>query len=186
MVKVAFCRLIPGVILCLPFMIVAPAVAAEATGIEILIDGKSVAGFTTTYQGESQAEIWLMLKQTPLTFERDFQVPASDADPSQATLTGQILLRTYRRGDPGTATLCDSLELVRRGNRWFVAEQDVDRTLKAAGLRPPDEPAPTPAEVSKSAAIWSLLIAAVLVVLIAFVAFRAGIPTLSRRDGQPR
>jgi hypothetical protein len=165
-----------SIVLSISFVVVSPAVAAEATGVTIRIDGKSVAGFTTTYRGETEAQIWQMLKQTPLTFERDFAIPLSDVDPDRATLSGQIRIETFRRGDPGTGTVCDRLELVRRGGEWFVADQDVDRTLKATGLPLPDASTSTPPAISESLDIGVLLVGAVLVLLIALVAFLAMTP----------
>jgi hypothetical protein len=102
------------------------ASAAVAVGMEILRDGNHVAGFTITHRGESEAEIWHMLKDIRLTFERDFPIPVDAEDSTKATLTGAIEIRMRRRGEAGTGTVTDHLQLVRRGSQWYVAEADVE------------------------------------------------------------
>jgi hypothetical protein len=83
---------------------------------------------------------------TPLTFERDFDIPADAEDGSRATLTGTLQIRTYRRGDPGTGTTTDQLKLIqRKPGKWYVVESEVERTMKAAALVAKLN-APSPAE----------------------------------------
>ena len=60
--------------------------AAEIAGMDVLLAGKHICGFAYTYDGESEAEIWRMVKTQPLTFERDFDVPADPANPRTAPL----------------------------------------------------------------------------------------------------
>ena len=151
------------------------ASAAEAVGMEILQDGKHVAGFTVTYTGESEAEIWLMLKDIPLTFERDFPIRVNAENSTKATLSGSIEIRTHRRGDAGTGTFTDYLQLVRRGSaQWYVVEADVDRTLKAAGLEAP-EPLPTPTTVW-TGLYWgaAVCLAGLVITAVVLQAFRRG------------
>lgn len=145
------------------------ASAAEAVGMEILQDGKSVAGFTITYSGETEAEIWLMLKDVRLTFERDFPIPVDADDPMKATLTGAIEVRTRRRGDPGTSMVTDHVDLVRRGpTDWYLAESEVDRTLRATGLPLPTKKRPTARD---SMGLYWLIPFSLLVLVITVVLF---------------
>lgn len=114
------------------------ASAAEAVGIDILQDGKHVAGYTITWTGETEAELWMNLKETPLTFERDFEIPIDPDEKYKATLIGKIELRATRRGNPGASTTVDKLHLKLKGpGHWCVASEDVEATLKAAGLQKP-------------------------------------------------
>jgi hypothetical protein len=135
--------------------------------MEILQDGKHVAGFTITHRGEPEAEIWLKLKEIRLTFERDFEIPVDAEDGTKATLSGSIEIRTRRRGEPGTRTVTDHLQLVRRGSQWYVAEADVDRTLKAAGLRVPVR-STTPATVWTKP-LWAVALCLAVVAAVAVV-----------------
>ncbi len=147
--------------------------------MEILQDGKPVAGFTVTYAGESEAEIWLMLKDIPLTFERAFPIPVDPDDSTKATLSGSIEIRTHRRGDAGTGTFTDHLKLVRRGSaRWYVVEADIDQTLKAAGL---EIPVPSTTSVTTPATAWTgfywvaaLCLAGLLVAAVVLLVIRRG------------
>ena len=161
------------------------AAAAEAVGMEILQDGEHIAGFTVTYSGESEAEIWLMLRNMPLTFERDFSIPTDPSDSTTATLTGSIEIRTHRRGDPGSGTRTEQLRLVLRGSTdWYVAESDIDRTLMSAGLKIPGN-APVPEEnapLPKDNAIgiyWCILLC-----LMGLVAVVAVILVVRRRSSR--
>jgi len=114
------------------------ASAAEAVGIDILQDGKQVAGYTITWTGETEAELWMNLKKTRLTFERDFEIPVDPDEKYKATLTGKVEIRATRRGDPGARTTVDKLRLKLKGpDHWVVDSEDVEATLKAAGLQNP-------------------------------------------------
>ena len=147
------------------------ASAAVAVGMEILQDGKHVAGFTITHRGESEAEIWLKMKDIRLTFARDFAIPVDAEDSAKATLTGSIKVRTRCRGEPGTGIVTDHLQLVRRSSLWYVVDADVDRTLKAAGLKVPAQ-ATTPATVwteplwAVALCLSGLVVAAVVLLII--------------------
>lgn len=113
--------------------------AAEAVGIDILQDGRQVAGYTITWTGETEAELWMNLKETRLTFERNFEIPVDPDENYRATLTGKIEIRAMRRGDPGASTTVDQLRLRLKGpDHWVVHSEDVEATLKAAGLQIPD------------------------------------------------
>ena len=117
-----------------------PASAAEAVGIDILQDGTQVAGYTITWTGETEAELWMNLKETRLTFERDFEIPVDAEEKYRATLTGKIEIRATRRGDPGASTTVDKLRLILKGpDHWVVHIEDVEATLKAAGLQMPEQ-----------------------------------------------
>ncbi|MBC8288821.1 MAG: hypothetical protein H8E37_00745 [Planctomycetes bacterium] len=117
---------------------VSTASAAEAVGIDILQDGKQVAGYTITWTGETEAELWMNLKETRLTFERDFEIPVDPKEENKATLTGKIEIRAMRRGRAGTSTTVDRLRLKRSGSgHWMVDGEDVEATLKSAGLKVP-------------------------------------------------
>ncbi|MEK6233774.1 MAG: hypothetical protein N2C14_03595 [Planctomycetales bacterium] len=152
--------------------------AAEATGMEILQDGEHVAGFTITHMGQSEAEIWLLLKEIPLTFERDFSIPVDPNDDAKATLTGSLEIRTHRRGDAGTGTVTDHVDLVRRGaSDWHMTDAEVDRTLKATGLKPPTKTA-TPRSAPTSLFMVLPLGVIGLVIVIAFLAFVMGRGTI--------
>lgn len=114
------------------------ASAAEAVGIDILQDGKQIAGYTITWSGETEAELWMNLKETRLTFERDFEIPVDPNEKYKATLIGKIEIRATRRGDPGASTTVDRLRLKLKGpDYWVVDSEDVEATLKAAGLEIP-------------------------------------------------
>lgn len=135
--------------------LVAPAAsAAEAVGIEVLQDGKHIAGFTITHQGESEAELWMMLREVPLTFQRDFSIPVDADDSTKSALVGSIEVRVHRRGDAGAGITTDRLEFVRRGDRWFVTDADVERTLQAADSKI----AATPSTAAKRQLSWTLVL----------------------------
>lgn len=120
---------------CLAFTCPDRVGAAEVAGMDILIDGKQVAGYAMTYNGESEKERWLLLKKTSLTFERDFKAPNDPSQPDRATLRGKIRLQASRRNRPGTAVVIKQLTLERRKDRWYVTDDEVDRTLRASGLK---------------------------------------------------
>lgn len=121
----------------------AHAFAAEAVGVEIKDDGKNVAGYVITHKGESDAELWMMLRDQHLTFERDYEIPVDENDPTRATLTGDLQIHVHRRGDTGVGTSVAELRLEKRGDRWFLTDAEIERTREAAGLAlPPPPPAP--------------------------------------------
>lgn len=138
--------------------------AAEAVGMSILRDGKFVAGFTITYEGQAEAELWMMLKEIPLTFERGFEIPVDPEDSDKAILKGNIEIHAKRRGTPGSKTTVETVRFLRQGpDRWVMDRQDVERTLKAAGLTIP-EGASSPRAVANGVASWMFFgIAALLV-----------------------
>ena len=130
------------------------ALAAEAVGMSILQDGQHVAGFTITYDGQTEAELWMMLKEIPLTFERDFEVPVDPEDGDKATLSGSIEVHAKRRGTPGSKTTVETVRILRQGpDRWVMVPQDVERTLKAAGLAIPVG-GPSPRAIAEGVASW--------------------------------
>jgi hypothetical protein len=114
--------------------------SAEAAGIDILQDNEPAAGYTITWTGETEAELWLNLKETRLTFERDFEIPVDPVEKNKAALTGKIELRATRRGIPGARTTVDQLRLKLKGpGHWVVDSEDVEATLTSAGLQVPEQ-----------------------------------------------
>ena len=112
--------------------------AAEAAGIDILQDNEPAAGYTITWTGEIEAELWMNLKETRLTFERDFEIPVDPVEKNKAALTGKIEIRATRRGIPGARTTVDQLRLKLKGpGHWVVDSEDVEATLTAVGLQNP-------------------------------------------------
>ena len=87
---------------------------------------------------KSDAELWIKLRDIPLTFERDFKIPVDPDDDNKATIRGEIEISARLRGDRSRSPAkTDHLRFVRRGDRWFLAEEDIIRTLKLAGLAVP-------------------------------------------------
>ena len=114
--------------------------AAEAAGIDILQDNEPAAGYTITWTGETEAELWMNLEETRLTFERDFEIPVDPVEKNKAALTGKIEIQATRRSIPGARTTVDQLRLKLKGpGHWVVDSEDVEATLTAAGLQVPEQ-----------------------------------------------
>jgi len=115
-----------------------PCHAATLVSVDILQDGKQIAGITRTDMGEDHATLWQYLKTDRLSVERDFVIPVSDDDPLKAVLNGNLEMRlVYRNSETVASTKVNQLTLVRKStdsDEWFVDPADVDRSMKAAGL----------------------------------------------------
>lgn len=128
-----------GIVLAIVLLLASPAVTARgatAVGIDLQVDGQTVAGTIFTGSGESEAEIWQSLKRRPLRFERGFSVPQSAEDESKATLTGEIVVQVKQAGEAGARATVEQLELEHRDGNWYVTDAEVMRTMAAAGLQP--------------------------------------------------
>ena len=112
--------------------LVQPAYAATAAGAGIELDGKYIGGFTTTWSKETRENIIGQLSRRQITFERDYKIPVDAKDPNVASLTGRIRLFSKIRGDRQVMATVKSLQLVKRGGKWFVEAASLKRALKKA------------------------------------------------------
>ncbi len=122
------------------------AYAAAAGGVDISIDGKSVAGYVETFPDGPIDPSWakpLMeaLKGSSLTFERGYKLEVDPADDAKATLRGKITVTATFRGRGLATAKTDQLHLVKRDGKWFVSGKEVDRLMIAAGLKKPPKKA---------------------------------------------
>ncbi len=127
----------------LPF---SDANAAAAGGVDISIDGKSVAGYVETFPDgpidPSLAKpLMEALKGSSLTFERDYKLKVDPADDMKATLRGKIKVSATFRGRALATAKTGHLHLVKRDGKWFVSVKEVDRLMIAAGLKKPPKKA---------------------------------------------
>ncbi len=127
----------------LPF---SDAYAAAAGGVDISIDGKSVAGYVETFPDgpidPSLAKpLMEALKGSSLTFERDYKLEVDPADDVKATLRGKIKVSATFRGRGLATAKTGHLHLVKRDGKWFVSVKEVDRLMIAAGLKKPPKKA---------------------------------------------
>lgn len=179
-----------GIVLATVLLLATPAVTARgatAVGVDLQVDGQTVAGTIFTGSGESEAEIWQSLKRRPLRFERGFSVPPSAEDESKATLTGEIVVQVKQAGEAGASATVEQLELEHRDGNWYVTDAEVMRTMAAAGLQAPVEPAEGPAGQSRPVMLFGALPIFLLLIvglLIAFVVIV--ILSLTLRKKQPQ
>ena len=128
------------------FLPVNGAYAAAAGGVDISIDGKSVAGYVETFPDgpidPSLAKPLMdALKGSSLTFERDYKLKVDPADAAKATLRGKIKVSATFRGRDLSTAKSGHLHLVKRDGKWFVTAKEVDRLMIAAGLKKPPQKA---------------------------------------------
>lgn len=152
--------------------------AATLVSVDVLKDGKHVAGMARTHRGEDNATVWEYLKTDHLVTERAFDVSVSDDDPLKAVLTGKLELRlVYRNSDIAARAKVDKLTLVRRSpdsNEWFVDPADVDRTIALAGLKMKEKESKSAPQVDSR-----------LVVVLIVACIAVGVFMLLRRRSAP-
>jgi hypothetical protein len=114
------------------------AAAAEVAGVAVRLNGKDVAGIAITYDDHTEAQLWALLNDHYLTFERDFAIPVKPDDANAATLEGKIVVHTFRRGDSRVSVEVKKLDLVKKetanGLGWYVSEADARRLANLAGV----------------------------------------------------
>lgn len=123
------------------FLTAAPVLGATAAGADIELNGKYIAGYTITLDGESREDLVRQLCRHHLTFERDFEVPVEAKDPSSATLTGKIRILSKIRGDREVMAITKVLKLVKREGNWYVEPKSLKRALETDGDAQEERPA---------------------------------------------
>lgn len=115
----------------------AQAGGAEIDRIDVRLDGKTIAGFSTTSQNRTEAQLFGLLMDRPLKFDQGFVIPVDPGKQKSTTLEGKIEVRIERQSHPRITVEVETLPLVwketiERLSGWYVSEECVKRLAKLA------------------------------------------------------
>lgn len=142
------------------------ACAARLLTAEVEVDGKLVLRTAYTDDGTAnRSTVWRYLGREPGMTETA-KIQADEANPQQARLNGDIVIRIHHGGSPIVQAETTKLQLVRIGSpndRWYLAAAEVERIAAANGI-----PRPV-ASGSPSATFWLGIIGGLAVLVMALV-----------------